>query len=388
MKNERELQDGIHALVPKEKMEEHIRKFRDTYAMVPGAPFYRHEFGFYCLEEWAKQGLDPDADLDQLFQLHKPARHCLGKLGWCEADFEPSFEEKLIEDRGEHEVVQDRAGRKVLYFKGRRSGFMPTYLDHPVKGWKTWEENVKWRLNSDTPERYSDLEERMATAKKAAGRGELMCVNAAGGYMYLRSLFGPEDLLYAFYDEPELIHDCMQSWLKISDVVTAKHQQYVTVDEVFLAEDICYNHSSLISLDMINEFLMPYYQQFVSNIRSRQIDSDRHLYVQIDTDGAAHAVIPIYQQGIGMDVMSPFEVASGCDVVQVAKEYPDLVISGGIDKRILAKGIKEIDEMVERIIPVLRERGGYTPTCDHGVPAEVPFVNYMHYRKRCIELGG
>ena len=43
--------------------------------------------------------------------------------------------------------------------------------------------------------------------------------------------------------------------------------------------------------------------------------------------------------------------------------------------------------MVERIIPSMRERGGFIPTCDHGVPAEVSLENYMHYRKRCVELG-
>jgi len=43
---------------------------------------------------------------------------------------------------------------------------------------------------------------------------------------------------------------------------------------------------------------------------------------------------------------------------------------------------------VERIIPVMRAQGGYIPTCDHGVPVEVSYKNYLHYRQRCVELGG
>jgi uroporphyrinogen decarboxylase len=89
-----------------------------------------------------------------------------------------------------------------------------------------------------------------------------------------------------------------------------------------------------------------------------------------------------------MDVMSPFEVASNCDVVEVGRQYPNLVIKGGIDKRVLAKSKDDIDRMVEYILPAMRERGGYVPTCDHGVPEEVPYENYLHYRKRCVELGG
>ena len=89
-----------------------------------------------------------------------------------------------------------------------------------------------------------------------------------------------------------------------------------------------------------------------------------------------------------MDVMSPFEVASGCDVVGLGREYPDLMMAGGIDKRVLAESKEAIDAHVEYILPAMRARGGYIPTCDHGVPEEVSLENYMHYRKRCIELGG
>lgn len=87
-------------------------------------------------------------------------------------------------------------------------------------------------------------------------------------------------------------------------------------------------------------------------------------------------------------MMSPFEVASGSDVLATRTTYPDLIISGGIDKRILAHSKSAIDRMVENILPRMRATGGYTPTSDHGVPMEVSYENYMHYRQRCIELGG
>ena len=205
--------------------------------------------------------------------------------------------------------------------------------------------------------------------------------------MYLRSLIGPVELLYKFYEEPELIHDCMETWFELADKVISEHQKYVTLDEIFLAEDICYNKGSLISPKMIREFLFPYYQKLIDNIKKRQLDKNRHLYIQIDTDGFAVPLIPIYQE-IGMDVMSPFEVASGCDVVKIAKDFPELIMTGGIDKRILAESKNSINKELERIIPFMRERGGYIPTCDHGVPEEVPYENYLFYRKRCVELGG
>jgi uroporphyrinogen decarboxylase len=374
-------------MMPPENMLPSAKKLRDTYACKPNAPFYQKTFGLWmCIEDWYKKGLPKDVDLNKFFMFDEPGFHPLGQLGWCEAAFEPVFEEKILEDRGSHELVQDFAGRGVLYFKGKRQGFMPEYLTHPVKDRKTWEENVKWRLNPELATRYEDLVERMEKAEDAQSKGLMIQQNLIGGYMYLRSLMGPEDIMYVFYDKPDLVHDCMQTWFNLADAVIAKHQQYVTLDEIFLAEDICYNHGPLVSPDMMREFLFPYYQQLISNCRSRQIDKTRKLYIQVDTDGNCVPVIDIYRKEVGMDMLGPFEVASGCDVVQIGKDYPGLIMTGGIDKRVLAEDVNTIDRYLEGILPVMRKRGGYIPTCDHGVPPEVSWQNYLHYRKRCVEF--
>ena len=383
--------DGIHSLLPRDRWSLAARKRRDTYNLTPNAPMLRGEFGFYCIDAWKQQGMPADANEwgdfgRDVFLFEDPGDFKLGGLGWCEAAFEPSFPIQIIEDRGDTEIEQDYAGRHVLYFKGRRSGFMPEYVNHPVKDMRTWTDNVKWRLNPTTPARFNNLETRLTKAKQAAARGEMICQSLIGGYMYLRSLIGPEELLYAFYDQPQLIHDCMQTWYNLAEAVTTTHQQHLTFDEIFFAEDICYNHGPLIAPDMMKEFLLPYYQQLIANVKKRQLDQSRHLFVQVDTDGDCRPVIPVYMEGIGMDVMSPFEVASGCDVVEIARQYPHLVMRGGIDKRILAQGRPAIDAMLNRIFPIMKKRGGYIPMCDHGVPAEVPFADYVYFRQRFAAL--
>ena len=362
-----------------------VEKLRNFYNRKPNAPIYQCEFGFYSMDRWRQEGHISDAtNLDELFGFDPPGSHTLYELGWCEAAFSPSFTTEVLEDRGEYELVRDTAGRHVLYFKGRRDGFMPEYVDHPVKDMKTWQDNCKWRLDPKSPERYRGFELRMKDAQAKAQEGHIMIQGLVGGYMYLRSLIGPVDLLYKFYDEPELIRDCMETWLDLADNVIASHQGHVTLDEIFLAEDICYNHGPLISPDMIREFLLPYYQQLLTNIKSRQLDRNHNMHIQIDTDGFSEPVIDLYRE-IGMDYMSPFEVASGCDVIRTAEKYPDLLLRGGFDKRILAAGKDAIDREVDRIMPVMKKRGGYIPSCDHGVPAEVNFEDYVHYRKRMLE---
>jgi len=362
-----------------------IQKTRDFYTMRKGAPFLQQEFGFYCLDRWISEGhIKIGEDLDALFGYDGYGWEVCGRLGWCEAEFIPRFEEKILVDRGEYELVQDYAGRQVLYFKNRRQGFMPEYMVHPVKDTDSWECNVKWRLDPKAEGRFDGLPEHMAHLQEKASQGMYMIQNMIGGYMYLRSLVGPEDIMYMVYDNPELIHDMMRVWFILADSVIERHQNYITLDELFLAEDICFNHGPLISPDMIREFLFPYYQQLIINIKRRQIDKTRHLHIQVDTDGDCRPLIPVYQE-IGLDSMSPFEAASGCDVVEIRRQYPQLLMRGGFDKRILAAGQDAIDREVERIMPFMKDQGGYIPMCDHGVPEEVSFENYMHYRKRMLE---
>lgn len=375
-------------MAPRAGMPAHVRKLRDAYAIVPGAPLVQREFWFYSMEQFFEQGLDREADIDEVFGYDPPGQFELKHLGWCEAAFFPMFEEAVLENRGDQEVIRDEAGRHLLVFTNRRQGFMPEYIDHPVKDQRSWEEDVQWRLDPASPGRFEYLETLRPEALASAAEGYMMSQHLIGGYMYLRSLMGPTELMYAFHDMPRVVHDCMRSWLALADEVMARHQRFITLDEVYLAEDICFNHGPLCSPDTMREFLFPYYQQLVANVKSRQIDRSRKLHVQIDTDGRVENVIPLYAEAIGLDAMSPFEVASGNDVVAMGRAYPQLAVFGGIDKRVLAQGTEAIDRMVDGILPAMRRRGGYIPHCDHSVPEEVSLENYLHYRKRCLELGG
>ena len=96
-------------------------------------------------------------------------------------------------------------------------------------------------------------------------------------------------------------------------------------------------------------------------------------------------MIDLYLE-IGMDYMSPFEVAAGSDVVAIRRRYPGLLMRGGFDKRILSDGVEAIDREVDRIMPFMKAQGGFIPSCDHAVPEETPFENYLHYRRRMLEF--
>lgn len=373
-------------MLPREVMDKDTALLRDTYACKPDAPVIMKEFGFYSLERWVKDGIPQNKVYETLHQYgyNYTGIHCVHNMGGCTAEFYPKFEVKVLEDRGEHELEQDFAGRKVLYFKGRRDGFMPTYVDHPVKDMETFEKNCLWRMDPESSDRIAETRRQAEAAVPFARQGKMMEMYICGPYMYLRALIGAEPLLYMFYDDPDLIHRCMQQWYALNTRTSAVYQEYFSVDEILFDEDICYNGGMFISPDMWREFIGPYYQQLLTDIKARQMDRERHVYVQLATDGDCRPAIPLYRE-IGMDCISPLEVASGCDVVEIGEKNPGLVLYGGFDKRILAAGKDAIDREIDRIMPVMRRRGGYIPTCDHGVPEEVTFENWCHFRKRLME---
>ena len=367
-------------------------KLQAFYSLTPDAPIMQLEFSYYCKDLWMKQGyVDETTDLNKLFLLEPNPVFTLCGLGGCEAEFCPQFEVKVLEDRGDYELVQDKAGRGVLYFKGRRNGFMPEYVTHPVTDMKSWEENCLWRMDPNTKERLEQLKKFVPGAQAAAAEGRLVRQYMVGGYMYLRSLMGPEGVLYMFYDDPELVHACMKAWLQLADSVTAWYQQYADIDELQLDEDICYKVGSLISPDMIREFLFPYYRQLFNNVAKRNTRGTFYhtpgtVLGQLATDGHFSGILDMYRE-IGFNFFAPVEVAADNDVVELRKKYPTLLLSGGFDKRILAAGKDAIDREVDRIMPFMKKAGGYYPTCDHGVPEEVKFEDYLHYRKRMAEFG-
>ena len=97
--------DGLVALPPRELWTDAARRRRDAYAITPGAPFLKTEFGYYCWEQWKQQGMpdikewSPEAKA-LLHYDDSGGTHGLWNLGWCEPQYVPEFEVKILEDRG------------------------------------------------------------------------------------------------------------------------------------------------------------------------------------------------------------------------------------------------------------------------------------------------
>ncbi len=130
---------------------------------------------------------------------------------------------------------------------------------------------------------------------------------------------------------------------------------------------------------MAREFYMPSWKAW-----SRQVRQAGCPVVDVDSDGFIGDLIPLWIES-GVNACDPIEVAAHCDIVDFRRRFGKaMTFRQGIDKRCMAAGGKSLRDEMRRIEPVVRD-GGYIPGCDHGIPADVSWTNFLEY---CRLLGG
>ena len=206
--------------------------------------------------------------------------------------------------------------------------------------------------------------------RKAHDRGDLVLwITFDGFFWFPRILFGIEAHLYAFYDAPDLMHrinqDLVQHQLKMLD----RYCEQVGVPEFMtLAEDMSCNHGPMLSKDIFDEFLAPYYRQIVPALKARGIR------VLIDSDGDVSTMIPWLKE-VGIEGLLPWEKQSGVDVAQIRKNHPDFLMIGAFDKMCMPKGEGPMREEFDRLLPLMQQ-GGCIPSVDHQTPPSVDMATY------------
>lgn len=204
--------------------------------------------------------------------------------------------------------------------------------------------------------------------------GEMVSwITFEGFFWYPRTLFGIENHFYAFYDEPELMHMMNQD---LTDFIL-KHLDAIcevqTPDFMTFAEDMSYNHGPMLSKDLFDEFIMPYYKKLMPEFQKRGIK------VIIDSDGDVTEMIPWLIEA-GADGLLPLERQAGVDVLALKKAYPEFLFIGAYDKLVMKDGEEAMRREFERLLPAM-QMGGFIASVDHQTPPDVSLDNYRLYVK-------
>jgi len=294
----------------------------------------------------------------------------------------PRYKVRVIcEDNESITKLTDR-GVVMRTFKSPERMSMPEHIEYPIKTRSDWEE-LKKRFEHSDPARFpTNWNER---CKRWRNEGPVLIFQGPRSpslFGFVRELLGPERTLYAFHDEPELVHDMMEFNTEFIVNLLPRVIDEAPLTALFFWEDMCYRSGPLISPKMFREFMLPRYRRITDFARSKGIDT-----IFVDSDGNVEELIPLWLDS-GINGVYPMEVAAGMDVVKLRKQYgKELLMTGGIDKRVLAQDRKAIDEELENKLSII-EHGGYIPHIDHAIPHDVPYDNFAYYWERKKSLLG
>lgn len=189
-----------------------------------------------------------------------------------------------------------------------------------------------------------------------------------GFFWFPRRLFGIEGHLLAFYDEPEVLH-------RINADLVAYHERIVDwlcalcqPDFMTFAEDMSYNHGSMLSKSMFDRFMRPYYKRIVPRLKERGI------VTFVDSDGDITQPIAWFQEA-GVQGVLPLERQAGVDVAELRALYPRMVFMGHFDKLTMHLGEAAMRAEFERLLPVAAQ-GGFFISVDHQTPPGVSYADY------------
>jgi uroporphyrinogen decarboxylase len=131
----------------------------------------------------------------------------------------------------------------------------------------------------------------------------------------------------------------------------------------------------MVSPEHFQKFMTPAYKKVVKFVKNYGID-----VIIVDSDGLVDELIPLFLE-VGVNGILPVEIAAGNDPIAWRKKYgKDLRMLGGIDKRALSRGKKDIEDELKKN-SVLISESGYIPALDHLIPPDVSLDNFKYYMK-------
>lgn len=298
-------------------------------------------------------------------------------IGLC-----PGYTPEILEETDTHVIKRMGDGTVCKEMRDPNSTLIAQeYLSYPLRGPENWEEFRDTQLDPSHPGRYPDEETWKELKAAWKDRDYILTIDGGSFYGNVRNWMGVENISYAFYDEPEWMHEVMDYLADLYIQVLGRALKEVDVDIALFWEDMCYKNGPLISPEMFREFLLKPYQKV-----TRFLEENGVKLSFVDCDGNIDALVPLWLEG-GVRGFYPLERASGMDPLPLLEKYEKdkILLWGNVDKRELKKSKEAIDRELERLKPAV-EKGGFIPLVDHGVPEDIPYENFCYYTQKRKEL--
>lgn len=312
------------------------QRFRETmrYGKPDRVPYFEEGLREGVLEAWRTQGLLPDADLAAMFHT----------------------------DRRE-QVPLDLEVRPNL-------GKWPTSR----RGLKA----LRRRLDPDDPSRLP--EDWAARAEAWRTRDHVLGLAIHRGFFLSLGVHDWRrliEVLYQLADAPTLVREMMGIFGEFSARLAERVLREVEVDFALFSEPIGGNDRPLLPPKTYEEVVLASYQPILEVLRRHGVQTT--VFV---TYANARVLLPRVLRA-GFNCLWACEVnVEAMDYRSLRREFGrDLRLIGGIDLDTLLCDRETIRREIEETVPPLLAEGGYVPLADGRVRANVPFENYVYYRR-------
>lgn len=310
------------------------------------------------LARWKREGMPENVDWRDFFEVDK-----VETIG---VDISPRYEEKVLEETDRYRIITSPWGVTMKQFKKLDS--TPEFLDFTVVDEETWE-NAKKRMTLDQGRiNWNYLKNHY---DKWIAEGRFLSAGFWFGFDVTHSwMTGTETLLIALVENPDWVRDMIQTYLDrciaLFDMIWDAGYVF---DEIFWPDDMGYKGTAFFSAEMYREIVKPFHKKACEWAHKKGI------YAHLHSCGDINALLPDILE-TGIDALNPLEVKAGMDPIALKQKYGDrVVLHGGLNAALWSEKEKITDE-IRRIVPTMKQNGGYIFSSDHSIPNDVPLENF------------
>jgi len=321
------------------------------------------------VERWRREGLPENVAWQEFFGLDRFAS--------ITVDNSPRFPEQVLEETEEYIISTSPWGATRKCWK--HAGGVPEFLRFEVTDRDTWL-RAKTRMKPD-PDRINWAQLRRDFAKWRE-EGRWIYASLLFGFDVTHSGFiGTQQTLMAMVDDPEWISDIITTELELAiELYEVVWKAGYHFDAIMWPDDMGYKQHQFFSLPMYRQLIKPAHR------RAAEWAHARGLKVFLHACGDINPFIPDLIE-IGVDMLNPLEVKAGMDPIALKKQYGDrLAFQGGIN----AVNFTDPDALhaeMRRVIPVMKQDGGYVIASDHSVPQSVSLDQFKEFVNLAKILG-
>jgi len=309
------------------------------YSPADRVPYFEEEIREEVIQAWRSQGLPAGADLSQMFSLD---RHEL-----LEPDLDP-----LPEPAGWPASVAELDDFKQLLNPDDPARF-PAHWSRRVQLWRFREHTLILRVH----------------------HGLFLALGVDGWQRFT-------EVIRLLALDPRFVRRAMEMQAEFTARLAEKTLRVVDVDAAVVSEPICDMHGPLISPKMYEEYALNSYVALLEVLARHRVAA-----IIFRTFANARLLLPgVLKRGFNCLWTSEVD-QEAMDYRELRREFGrDLRLIGGIDLNALRRGKEAIKREILEKAPALLEQGGYIPMADGRIREDIPYENYVYYRRLLEEV--